>query len=380
MSKFKYVSKRGIAMVAVAALMLPGITASAQDAPARSGRMTDAERVIALRDQDARLVTIAERLAIAGRHWCEAGHSLGWILNDLGQFPKTVRAHVRTTHSLSTSTGLFVSAVAPGGSAAQAGITPGTTIFAINGEAPMRHSGDAPSAQAVRATERTIGTSLTENNGVVSVGIVDRSGTRRTVELRARAACPGQFRLLADDMEQAYADGKDVMVTLGMARFAATDDELAGVVAHEIAHNLLNHMDRQNVHDIPDDYTRHLTVNARVLRGMEEESDRLSVWLLAAAGYNVEAPIGFWQRFGPDNNTAHPMGRLHDPWEMRVASLRDELVIMRRERARDRNARPAILAVAAAEMAEWRRRRAEREGGAPSSEEPAADASAPPAN
>jgi predicted Zn-dependent protease len=242
----------------------------------------------------------------------------------------------------------------------------------------MRHGGDNPSNLAIAASQNVIREALLRNEGRLTVATLDRAGNRRTVELRARSSCPGHFQLIPDENEQAYADGKDVMVTLGMARFATSDDELAGVIAHEIAHNLLNHTDRQNVHDIPRDYTRHLTVNARVLRGMEEESDRLSVWLLAAAGYNPEAPIGFWQRFGPEHNTAHPFGRLHDPWEMRVESLRDELTIMRRERARNRNARPPILAVAAAEMVEFRRRQAEREAAGAAADEPQVEEPAAP--
>lgn len=312
---------------------------------------TDAERVTMLRAQQQRLVQIAERLTTAAAPWCEGQRTLGWSLADLGSFPKAVRQQVRNEWGLPSVGSLFVAAVAPGSVAARAGIAPGMAIMAINGATPMRYNGDSPSTHALASNQRLVTSALTEGTGMVTVEVMGADQQRRTVQLTGRPACGSVFQVVVDDVEQAYADGKQVYVTMGMVRYAQTDDELASVVAHELAHNMLQHIDRQDVRGIPANYTRHLTINARQLRGMEEESDRLSVWLLAAAGFAPDAPVAFWQRFGPDHDSAHPYGRLHDPWELRVASLRDEVVTMRAARLRQRNARPPLIDAARAELA-----------------------------
>jgi beta-barrel assembly-enhancing protease len=41
-----------------------------------------------------------------------------------------------------------------------------------------------------------------------------------------------------------FADGRQIVVTTGTMRFVGSEDQLAWVVAHEIAHNVLSH--RQN--------------------------------------------------------------------------------------------------------------------------------------
>jgi beta-barrel assembly-enhancing protease len=311
-------------------------------ATAQSGRQSVVERVAQIRTQEDRLIGIAERLAIAAAPWCEDSWSMGWMLGDMGQYPKAVRLAVRNTWATHVSTNLFVAAVAPNGAAAEAGLTPGVAITAINGATPMRHSGDSASRHALANNERVIADALRANGGRVTLDLLRQDGTRSTLTITARDACASRFELGVDLEKQAYADGTVVQVTLGMALFTS-DEELAAVVAHELAHNMLRHRLRSDARGIPTDYTRYLGVNARVVRGLEEEADRLSVWLLQQAGYNPEAPVMFWHRFGPDNDTPHPFGRLHHPWRVRVEHLQDELATMRAERARNPAAVPALL-------------------------------------
>jgi predicted Zn-dependent protease len=121
------------------------------------------------------------------------------------------------------------------------------------------------------------------------------------------------------------------------------DEELAAVMAHELAHNILRHVARSQEAGTPNNYTRYLNRYSRISRKMEEEADRLSVWILQIAGYEPSAPVTFWHRFGPNNDSAHPYGRLHDPWRVRVAALEDELGVMREAQATNPQARPALL-------------------------------------
>lgn len=276
---------------------------------------------------------------------------MGWMLGDLAQYPKEVRQSVRAEWRLPASGTLFVSAVAPGGAAAVAGLTPGLAITSINGNAPMRFTGNQATRHTLANSERVITEALAENEGQLAIETLAADGTRRTWQLTGRAACPSRFEMSVDLNKQAYADGTVVQVTLGMAQYA-NDAELAGVVAHELAHNMLRHRLRADARGIPVNYTRHLTRNARQVRGMEEEADRLSIWLLAQAGMDPTAPMTFWQRFGPNNDSPHPFGRLHDPWEQRVAHLQDELAQMQAARPRvPTSIRPPLLVRALEEEA-----------------------------
>lgn len=336
-------------MAAAALLTAPLSPALAQRAP----QPTVAERLTTLRAQEDRVMAIGERLAVAAAPWCQEGWTLGWILGDLGQYPKEVRLPARRHWQVATGGSLYVASVAPGSTAAAAGLGPGTAITAINGEAPMRYNGDRPSRHALANSERVIDEALRANGGRLTIETTGADGVRATHELTARRACASRFEVSVDEEKQAYADGSAVIVTLGMATFT-NDEELAGVIAHELAHNMLRHRLRQDARGVPNGYTRYLGRNARVVRGFEEEADRLSVWLLQQAGYNPEAPIAFWHRFGPDNDTPHPFGRLHAPWRERVRHLEDEIAQMRTARAANRAATPVALinAIREAEAAE----------------------------
>ncbi len=326
-------------MMAMIPAMAMAVHASAQGSPEPSV----SERLTAVRKHEDRLVVIGERLSTAAARagWCSGSQSLGWTLGDLGQYPKEVRQQVRAVWQLPVGATLFVAAVAPDGAAARAGVTPGTAITRINERNPMRHGFPYASRTALAASERVIDAALA--TGPLPVDVQSPDGVRRTVTLSGRPACDTRFEIDAEDEEQAYADGKIVQVTAGMAAFAVDDDELAAVVAHELAHNILRHIARSRDADLPNNYTRYLNRYSRISRKMEEEADRLSVWLLANAGYDAAAPLAFWERFGPDHDSAHPYGRLHDPWRLRVVAVAEELALMRTQRRAHRNARPALL-------------------------------------
>ena len=327
------------ALLMICAVLLP-TTAMAQF----GGLTTTAEDLAGHRKQEERVLRIGERLSAAASAagWCDPGYSLGWTLSEIGQYPKNLRLAVKQQWGLPDGAVLFVSSVTPDGPAARAGITPGMAITRLNGRVPMRNAYAQPSRHALENSERIVDRALAE--GPLSFETLATDGTRRNWELTATPACPSRFLLSPDSEEQAYADGELVVVTAGMGDYTdSSDEELAAVVAHELAHNIMRHIARSEEAGTPNDYTRYLNRYSRISRKMEEEADRLSVWLLHVAGYEPTAPVTFWQRFGPGHDSAHPYGRLHDPWALRVAALEDELRVMQAAHATDANARPVLL-------------------------------------
>lgn len=128
--------------------------------------------------------------------------------------------------------------------------------------------------------------------------------------------------------------GNRIGVYEGMMRLARSDDELAAVIGHEIAHVTRDHSaERLNTHLATQTGVRLATAAAGSLgspemigailgagaqfgvempfgRNQELEADRLGLGYMARAGYNPEAAISLWQRMegggAPEFLSTHP--------------------------------------------------------------------------
>ena len=139
------------------------------------------------------------------------------------------------------------------------------------------------------------------------------AGRPLTVTLSSIPGCPARGRLARSGQANAFADGRYAIMTTRFLDFFRSDDELAVAMAHELAHNILRHPQELEAQGVPaGGMMRHLGRNARLVRATEIEADRLSVRLLAAAGYDLDAIVPFWRRlYGrPDSIlqiiSAHP--------------------------------------------------------------------------
>ena len=98
-----------------------------------------------------------------------------------------------------------------------------------------------------------------------------------------RVAMPVAFRLLDSGEVNAYARGGTVYVTLGMIRFARSDDELALVLGHELGHLVA---ERQAGAASPED--------------RERVADYHGLIGLHRAGYDIVAASEVWQRMATE--------------------------------------------------------------------------------
>ncbi len=146
---------------------------------------------------------------------------------------------------------------------------------------------------------------------------------------------PCTFPIILGEGEgmNAYADGEKVVVLMDMLHFARNDIELAYVVAHEMAHNIMRHPDstRNNaalgglVGALIDTVAATQGVNTqgglsklgtqgailRYSKGFEREADYIGLYILARAGYDISAAPNFWRRMSAKNPNSIYVGTTH---------------------------------------------------------------------
>ena len=286
-------------------------------APATAGdARTDHYSTLA--DQETRLATVGYRLTTANARWCDViTPQPGWILGDLRQFKPGDRAAASKTYR--AGDGAFIAAVAPGSPADRAGLTRGTRIAAVNGD-PIAPADNGPTIRIDTAIVK-----LYTIDPAAPWTVTDATG--RLYRIAPAPGCASAFRVELGGA-QAAANGILVRVTLKLARSIADDDELAAVVAHELAHNILRHRDRLGTDR-----------SAARVRRTEFEADRLAVWLMADAGYDPAAAVRFWNRH------KRPLVRAasHPPRSERIAAIESEIAAMQAARAGGAAARPPLI-------------------------------------
>lgn len=112
---------------------------------------------------------------------------------------------------------------------------------------------------------------------------VERGNETIRKPLQYVAECRYPVRATIGDHVNAHVDGETIIITTGLLRFVESDDELAAVVGHELAHRVLGHRRSR-------------------LRSRERAADYLGVYLAARAGYDPAAAADFVRRLA----TEHP--------------------------------------------------------------------------
>lgn len=211
--------------------------------------------------------------------------------------------------------------VAAGGGAAGAGLQEGDEIVAINGK-PI-----APDARATSFFERELESALERNPP--SIPITFRHGAQeRRVNVATRPICGYRVRLVGDDSINAAATGDSILITRGILRFTPKDEELALVIAHELAHNSERHIRARMVNSLPGLALDVLAAAAGVNTGgafssmtggmggaaFEAEADYVGMYYMARAGFDTDGVETFWRRMAIENprgifvRSSHPAG------------------------------------------------------------------------
>ena len=121
-----------------------------------------------------------------------------------------------------------------------------------------------------------------------------RDGETIEVSLNVQPSCRSLVEILPGDGPRARSDGRVVQIRQDFAA-GLSDDQLAVVFAHELAHTVLLHRARKEAVGIDNNLLAEVGRNQQVNRQAEVEADRLSVHLLANAGYDPALASAFWR-------------------------------------------------------------------------------------
>ncbi|MEQ1550360.1 M48 family metalloprotease [Sphingorhabdus sp.] len=313
-----------------ATIALFGAVAATRDEEPKDPVVVAHQELIA---KDVRLATIGYHLAKGSADFCRnKWRNPGWVLHDERQYPDLGLARRVFTFRQPIS----IAAVVEGGPAQRAGLAPGDGLFGADGSVvwygpePKRHQ---PSSERIDGLRDEFATRLSEGRPIPFQ--IDTEKGRRDFLLDSPAICASDFWVDAHAKRDAGADGVRVRVTSGLIDYVLDDDELAAVVAHEMAHNLLDH--RPLIEATKRGKTK-------VIKATEAEADRLSIWLMANAGYDPEAAITFWQRYGKATGLGIFSAPTHYRWQTRVAMLRKEIDLMAQSSANEGQRDPPLLA------------------------------------
>lgn len=220
---------------------------------------------------------------------------IGLVVWSLANFPNAEdRARLRDDFSLTNA--VTVALAVDGAPAGAAGIANGAVITHVNGEAIGEGKG---------ATERYIArTAVAAKQGPVRLKLKDGND----VAVAPETVCEFPTLLVRSDDENAAADGTVLAITSGLLKHTVSDDEIALILGHELAHNILRHLElvktaKPAPGSLLDAFAKSAigtavaaTVNRPFSVQYEKEADRAGLIFMARAGYDIDAATAFWKR------------------------------------------------------------------------------------
>jgi hypothetical protein len=284
--------------IAIAAVALLLSACSGLNAPSVAEQDAALQSLVTQQD---RLDRVAAPLLVNNPAICKdnARNILGFTAKNKYSYSEELAS--ATNQAFGLNERLHVVRVLAGSGAERAGVHKGDGLVAID---------DKPLPQgphAERQAAAIIGPLVTGKSNVKLT--VLRDGANVVLNVPLTMACAFSVELGNSDNVNAYSDGRRIVVTRGMMRAAQSDNELAYVLAKEMAHNVLGHQAKQHISGTMAEIIDNLillhpdmsTMNGRAgvrpyTPQLDEAADNLSLYMAARAGYSIDGAPRFWQR------------------------------------------------------------------------------------
>lgn len=316
-------SLRGAAVYALAALGLAGCATPTAQLPdvtssevAAEMRRQEELRFMRRLDDHARLFRVASRVNAANVEFCkDTIPSIGLYAIHSGELTDLERSALAkwAGDGPYKPDAVIVAAVAPGSTAEAAGLRRGDTLSDVGGAS-------LSAAESSDASPEVIGLEPDARTVIRAT----HKGAPTTAALTPTRSCAYRLRLLDSEEINAYADGEAIYVSRGMMRFARTDEELAVVYGHELAHNVMGHVEAKRANatvgvvagaaidilfavggvDTGGGFTRAAgEIGAQAYsQEFEKEADYVGLYYTHRAGFDTSRAPEIWRRMGADGD------------------------------------------------------------------------------
>jgi hypothetical protein len=198
--------------------------------------------------------------------------------------------------------------VAENGPAAKAGLAINDKVLALNGVSYGNNQQQHKKFYAETAQIKTSESPITYLN-------IKRNQQLINLTINQERICGYPVVLADSDSVNAYADGKRIIITKGMLRFARDDQDLSLVIAHELGHNLMGHLDKKQSNSmlgtLLDLAAAANGINTRGTFGnagasafsqdFEAEADYVALYYMNAAGLPLEGVANFWREMAAEH-------------------------------------------------------------------------------
>ena len=261
--------------------------------------------------------------------------ALGFTLLSLDDYKKAEqREAVKSVLSVHSRPTVYL--IGPGGPADVAGLKRGDAIMSVDGE----NTETKKSARELLAAALKAG-----RPAVVEVKSDNVVSTHTITPMRI---CGYPVRLDRSTEINAFADGDTIILCMGMLKFVKSDDELAAVLGHEMAHNTQKHNRNKSVNaavgqllvDLPIRLLLgvNTTVGQRMGRQMfspqyETEADYVGLYYTARAGYDIHNVADVWRRMSVEYPEAITLVTTHPSNSQRFVGLTADAAEIDKKRA-----------------------------------------------
>lgn len=271
----------------------------------------DVSRLKELQVLDQRVADIGWKLAANGLELCpEHWAATGITLHGLSQYNHDWRG--AATVAFGFEPGEFgVLAVAKDSPAWAAGLRPNDVIVGLNG-APLEQpaataefKGDYAQTDAAMARIESI-----PLNSPVKID-AKRGDKRFILSFLPVEACASRFELATSNGQNANSNGHVVQLFGRLVINLSKDDELALVMGHELAHNILGHNEQIKRRKLSTGLFAVFDGSGKVLRKYELEADGYGIFFAARAGFEYSGAAQFWRQFSASGSLGIEIAGTH---------------------------------------------------------------------
>ncbi len=193
---------------------------------------------------------------------------------------------------------------------------------------------------------------------------VRRDSEEKVLSITPVKACKSDIELIFDNSVNAFADGTNILIAKGMMNFVQSDEEIALVISHELAHNVMSHIDAKKTNAglgmaigllldlgaaVAGVNTQGGFTDAGGKLGaqafsvdFENEADYVGLYFMASANYKIDNVAMFWRRMAQENPNAITLSSTHPSTSERFVSIEKTIAEIKQKQLNNKPLKPEM--------------------------------------